>query len=213
MVYLYVGFELSLKTKKVFSHSKQVIVGWNWAFDVIAFLILILILINIVLIEMYFVLIFGKSDEVEPIGLLLLFQSLNRCVHVDCECYDDVEANDDAKVVKDDEEVAPGCVASHDIDAHLHDDIPVIDDNENEESHIRRHQIIEVDEVVVVGDWRVLNDLWRILFNFSSKDDHAHLSEDVEDCHHDNDQVVKRSKQVLERLKDDTHDFDLIQES
>ena len=39
------------------------------------------------------------------------------------------------------------------------------------------------------------------------------MREDVKDGHHDNNEVVQRTKQVFKSLKDDTHRLDLVQQS
>ena len=100
----------------------------------------------------------SKAHQVKLILLLLIFQSLHGRVHVNREGYDDVEADDDAKVVKDDEEVAVPQVSASDVDAHRHNNIPIIYHDQDEKSEIRGHQVVEVDEVVVVWDRLVVEN-------------------------------------------------------
>ena len=111
---------------------------------------------NLVLVDEIWVLSLSKAHQVKLILLLLIFQSLHGRVHVNREGYDDVEADDDAKVVKDDEEVAVPQVSAPDVDAHRHNNIPIIYHDQDEKSEIRGHQVVEVDEVVVVWDGLVV---------------------------------------------------------
>ena len=56
-----------------------------------------------------------------------------------------------------------------------------------------------------------MDNLGRVLADITPENDHSELGEDVEDGHHDNDQVVERSEQVLHGFKDDTHGFNLVE--
>lgn len=159
----------------------------------------------------HLVLLISQLDKVESILLLLLFKSLHCRIHVDCECDDDVQSDDDAEVVEDDEEVSVEQFTAHDVNAHLHDHVPIIDNDQDKKSDVGAHQVVEVDKGVIVGNGRVCNNLRRVSLYLATEDDHAHLGKAVENCHHHNDQVIQRAHQVLECLKDDSHDFNLIQ--
>ena len=159
------------------------------------------------------VLLFGQSNQIGAIGLFLLLQAINCRVHVDSEGDDNVKSDNDPEVIEDDEKDSVKERASFDINTHLDDDIPIIDNNQDEQRDIRRHQIVEVDQVVVVWDRRVVHDLGRVASDFSSEYDHTNLGEAVHDDHHDNNQVVKWTEQVLEGLKDDSHDLDFVEKN
>ena len=125
---------------------------WLFAFSQLSDLVLIFILDNFILVYELIVLFFCQLDEVFPVCLLLLFQTHHSRIHINSESDDNVETDNDAEVVKDDEKVAVDHVASHDIHAHLHDNVPVVDDDEDEERDVGGHQVVKVDQIVVVGD-------------------------------------------------------------
>ena len=80
----------------------------------------------------------SKLDQILSVLLCLFFESQDGSIHVNGEGDNDVEPDDDAKVVEDDEKVAPNRGSSHDVDTHGNDHIPIIDDNEDEEGDVGR---------------------------------------------------------------------------
>lgn len=173
---------------------------------------LLIIIVDSVLGDQITVLLFRQLDQIQSIGFLLLFETLHGCVHVNGESDNDVEADDDAEIVEDYEEVAIDQFAAHNVDTHLHDDIPIIDDNQNEQSDIGRHQIIEIDKVVVVGDGGICNNFGAVRLDFAAENYHANLGEHIKNGHHDNNQIVEWAKQVLQCLEDYAHYLDLVEQ-
>ena len=82
----------------------------------------------------------------------MLLKSLHGCIHVNREGNDNIQADDHAKIVKNDEEVSDKVIAALDIDAHCYDHVPIVHHNEHKERDQRRHQVVKVHEIVVVGD-------------------------------------------------------------
>ena len=146
--------------------------------------------IDLILVDEIWVLCFGKTHQVELILLFLFFKSLHGRVHVNSEGYDDIEANDDAKVVKYDEEVADPQVTALNVDAHCHNDIPIIHYDQDEKSDIRGHQVVEVDEVVVVWYGLIVENFTWITCYQTAEYKHSPLSEYIENRQHDERQVV-----------------------
>ena len=89
----------------------------------------------------------------------MIFESLHGRVHVNGEGYDDVETDDDTKVVKYDEEVAIPQVTALDVNTHSYDYVPIIYHYQDKESDIRGHQIVKVDEIVIVWYGLVMENL------------------------------------------------------
>ena len=56
-----------------------------------------------------------------------------------------------------------------------------------------------------------MDDFGGVLADLPSENDHSELGKDVEDGHHDDDQVVERAEQVFHCFKDDSHGFDLVE--
>ena len=69
----------------------------------------------------------SQHNQIVTISLLLLLQTHNSGVHVDGESNNNVKPNDYAKVVENDEKVSPDQLTTHDVDAHLDDNVPIID--------------------------------------------------------------------------------------
>ena len=81
-----------------------------------------------------------------------MIKTFHSRVHIDGECNDDVESNDDTEVVECYEVVPIINISTLDIHAHLDDDVPIIDNHQDEEGDHGRYQVIEVNQVVVVWD-------------------------------------------------------------
>ena len=180
---------------------------------VVVNVILLIVVVDSVLGDQIGVLLFGQLDQIQSIGFLLFFKTLHGGVHVNGESDNDVESDDDAEIVEDNEEVAIDQFAAHNIDTHLHDDIPIIHDNQNEQSDIGRHQIIEVDEVVIVGDGGICDNFGAVRLDLATENYHADLGEHIKNGQHDNNQIVEWTKQVLQCFEDYAHYFDLVEQS
>ena len=148
---------------------------------------------DLILVDEIWVLSLSKAHQVKFILLFLIFKSLHGRVHVNRKGYDDIEADDDAKVVKYDEEVAVPQVSVLDVDAHSNDDVPIIYHDQDEQSQIRGHQVVEVDKVVVVWDGLVVENCFWITCYQAAEYEHSQLSEYIENCQHDERQVVNRA--------------------
>ena len=166
--------------------------------------------INLVLVDEIWVLSLSKAHQVELILLLLIFKSLHSRVHVNGEGYDDVETDNDTKVVKYYEEVAIPQVSTLNVDAHGHDNVPIINHNQDEESDVGGEQVIEVYEVVVVGDGLIVENSLRIFCYLATEYKHTQLRKYIENCQHDERQVVDRTQQILLGLKYDSHHLHFV---
>ncbi len=106
--------------------------------------------------------VFGKFEQILLVVIFFLLKSLDSSIHINSEGDNDIESNDDTEVVEDDEVVAVDGGARFDIDAHGYDHVPVVHHNQDEQRDIRRHQVIEIHQVIVVRDRAVMHDLWTI---------------------------------------------------
>mmetsp|Transcript_26389 Transcript_26389/g.30904 ORF Transcript_26389/g.30904 Transcript_26389/m.30904 type:complete len:597 (-) Transcript_26389:52-1842(-) len=158
------------------------------------------------------VLLLCQVKQVVFVLLLLVFEAAHGCVHIDGKGDDNIQADDDAEIVENHEEVAVGGASALHVHDHGDNHVPVVDHDEHEERDEGGHQVVEVHQVVVVWDRGVVHDLWAVLLYLATEHNHARLREHVENRHHDQDQVVERAQQILERLENDAHGLDLVKE-
>ncbi len=91
-----------------------------------------------------------------------MLESLDSSIHINSEGNNDIESDNDTEVVEDDEVVAIDGGPRFDIDAHGHDDVPIVDHDQHEQGDVRRHQVIEVHQVIIVWDRAIMHDLRTI---------------------------------------------------
>ncbi len=106
--------------------------------------------------------IFSELEQILLVVIFFLLQSLDSGIHINSESNNDIESNNDTEVVEDDKVVAIDGGAWFDIDAHGHNHVPIVDHDQHEQSDVRRHQVVEIHQVIVVRDWRIVHDLGTI---------------------------------------------------
>ena len=102
----------------------------------------------------------GQAQQEFPIGIFLVLETFYGRVHINGESDNDIEADDNTKVIEDDEKEALASVPITYVNVHLNDYLPIIDHHQNEQGYHRRTHVVEVHKEVVVWDGAITDNLW-----------------------------------------------------
>lgn len=141
---------------------------------------------------------------------LVSIKSRNSSEHVDGECNDDVEADDDRNVVKRDKE-EPSRIWGLNINKNLRNFVPVIHNHQCKKRHEAISQIVEIVQEIVVRIRRVRRNRTRVPSHPPAEPVHADQAEKVENGELDQKERVEGAQQIFDGFNDNSERLDFVQ--